>query len=51
VPEGAVSQITYPADLQMHGAAKLATPAVKVVFEKIGNDTEEQMTKVINQLI
>ena len=34
----------------MSGAAKLATPVVKVVFEKIGSDTEDDMTVVLNRL-
>lgn len=44
------SEITYHADVQMHGAAKLATPAVKLVFEKLGNDTKAQLTEVLNGL-
>ncbi|WP_353649918.1 SRPBCC family protein [Nakamurella sp. A5-74] len=50
VPNGAGSRITYTADLEMHGVAKLATPIVKVVFEKLGNDTEDQMSDVLNGL-
>ena len=47
---GAGSEITYRADLQMHGMAKLATPAMKLVFEKLAGDTEKQMTEVLNGL-
>jgi carbon monoxide dehydrogenase subunit G len=47
---GAGSMITYRADLAMKGAAKLLSPAMKVVFEKLANDTEEQMTAVLNGL-
>ena len=49
-PAGTGSAITYRADIEMHGAAKLATPVVKLVFEKIGSETEEQMTQVLNHL-
>lgn len=42
------SEITYTADLEMKGAAKLAAPAMKLVFEKLGNDTEEQLSQVLN---
>ena len=49
-PDGSGSQITYTADLDMHGAATLAAPAMKLVFEKLANDTEEQMTAVLNRL-
>lgn len=47
---GAGSVITYRADLEMNGAAKLLNPVMKVVFEKLANDTEKQMTTVLNQL-
>lgn len=50
LPEGSGSEITYHAEVEMKGVAKLATPAVKLVFEKLGNDTEKQMTAVINNL-
>ncbi|MFD5830932.1 SRPBCC family protein [Lentzea sp. NPDC060358] len=48
VPEGTGSKITYTNELHFHGAAKLATPIAKVVFEKLGNDTERQLTDVLN---
>jgi carbon monoxide dehydrogenase subunit G len=44
------SNVTYHADLEMHGVAKLASPAVKLVFEKLGSDTEKQLTEVLNGL-
>jgi carbon monoxide dehydrogenase subunit G len=47
---GGGSEITYDADIQMSGAAKLATPVVKLVFEKIGSDTEDDMITVLNRL-
>ncbi|MEO3935391.1 SRPBCC family protein [Dermatophilaceae bacterium Soc4.6] len=50
VPVGTGSEITYTAELEMHGAAKLATPVMKLVFEKLASDTEEQMTTVLNAL-
>lgn len=49
-PAGAGSEITYHVDLEMHGAAKLATPAMKIEFEHLANKTEKQMTEVINKL-
>jgi len=48
---GAGSVITYEADLEMKGAAKLLSPAMKIVFEKLANDTEKQMTTVLNGLL
>lgn len=50
VPEGTGSRVTYTSEVEMHGAAKLATPIVKLVFEKLGNDTEDQMTEALNRL-
>ena len=44
------TEITYEAVIEMSGAAKLTEPLVKVVFEKIGNDTEDDMTTVLNRL-
>ena len=47
---GAGSVITYEANLEMKGAAKLLSPAMKLVFEKLAGDTEEQLTSVLNAL-
>lgn len=50
VPSGGGSEVTYDANIQLKGAAKLATPVIKLVFEKIGSDTEDDMVKVLNGL-
>jgi hypothetical protein len=47
---GVTTELTYTADLEMKGAAKLATPAMKLIFEKLAGDTEKQMTEVLNKL-
>ncbi len=44
------SRITYTNELQFHGAARLAAPLAKLVFEKLGNDTEKQLVKTLNAL-
>jgi carbon monoxide dehydrogenase subunit G len=44
------SEVTYEAVIEMHGAAKLAAPLVKLVFEKVGNDTEDDMVRVLDGL-
>ena len=49
--DGGGSQVTYEAVIEMSGAAKLAAPAVKVVFEKVGNDTERDMTEALDRLV
>jgi carbon monoxide dehydrogenase subunit G len=50
VPDGSGSKLTYHADLEMNGAAKLLNPVMKLVFEKLANDTEKQMVTVLNGL-
>ncbi|KQT89513.1 polyketide cyclase [Marmoricola sp. Leaf446] len=50
VPHGSGSQVTYQAVIEMSGAAKLAAPLVKLVFEKVGNDTEDDMVRVLDAL-
>ncbi len=49
-PDGTGSKLTYRADLEMNGAAKLLNPVMKLVFEKLANDTEKQMVTVLNGL-
>jgi carbon monoxide dehydrogenase subunit G len=49
-PSDSGSEITYQAHLEMHGAAKLISPAMKLIFEKLGNDTQKQLTEVLNAL-
>jgi carbon monoxide dehydrogenase subunit G len=49
-PADSGSEVTYTADLDMKGLAKLATPAMKLLFEKLAHATEKQMTDVLNQL-
>lgn len=44
------SAITYHAEVEFHGVAKLATPFLKSEFEGLGDKTVEQMTRVINAL-
>jgi hypothetical protein len=34
----------------MKGAAKVLNPVMKIVFEKLANDVEKQMTAVLNRL-
>ncbi len=48
--DGPGSVITYVADLEMQGTAKLLNPVMKLVFEKLAGDTEKQMATVLNQL-
>jgi carbon monoxide dehydrogenase subunit G len=45
VPEGAGSQVTYHAHIVFNGIAKLAEPLMQRVFEKLGDETEEGITR------
>ncbi len=49
-PQDSGSVITYVADLEMLGTAKLLSPVMKLVFEKLAVDTERQMSSVLNEL-
>lgn len=49
VPREAGSEVTYEAAIKMD-AAKLASPIIKLVFEKVGNDTGDDMVRVLNGL-
>ena len=49
-PHESGSEVTYEAVIEMSGAAKLADPVVKLVFEKVGTDTEDDMTAALNRL-
>ena len=49
-PSGTGSELTYRANVELHGLSKIAAPAVKVVFEKLARDTVAQMTDVLNAL-
>ncbi|RYB93692.1 polyketide cyclase [Nocardioides oleivorans] len=49
-PDGTGSRVTYEAVIELKGAAKIADPIMKIVFEKIGSDTEDDMTTVLNRL-
>ena len=44
------SVITYRNELEMHGLNALFNPVLKLYFEKLANDTEKQLTSVLNRL-
>jgi carbon monoxide dehydrogenase subunit G len=47
---GEGTAITYRAHVEFHGLAKLAGPFLQSEFERLGDQTEKQMTRVINDL-
>lgn len=44
------SEITYHAEIELHGAAKLGAPVAKIEFERLGSKTEKQLTRAIAAL-
>ena len=45
------SVITYRNELEMHGLLSLLNPVLKLAFEKLANETEKQLTGVLNRLL
>jgi carbon monoxide dehydrogenase subunit G len=41
------TDITYHATIDFHGAAALATPIAKIVFEKLGDDTAASLVRIL----
>lgn len=44
------SVITYRNELEMHGMLVIFSLVMKLAFEKLANDTEKQLTSVLNRL-
>lgn len=42
------SEPTYRADIDLHGVSALATPVLKVVLERLGDQTQEQLRNVLD---
>ena len=45
-----VTTITYNATIEFHGLAKLVGPFLQSTFDKLADETEHQMTRVLNAL-
>jgi carbon monoxide dehydrogenase subunit G len=50
-PEGAGSLVTYEAELQMHGTARLLGPMVTRALKRLAGDTEMRLTAALNALL
>jgi carbon monoxide dehydrogenase subunit G len=48
--DGGGSEVTYRVDLEVHGLAKLATPVMRIEFEKLGTETAARLTEVLNRV-
>ncbi len=46
--ENGTAKLTYHATIEFHGAAKLASPIAKLVFEKVGKDTEDSLVRIFS---
>jgi carbon monoxide dehydrogenase subunit G len=44
------SDVCYHLNLEMHGLAKLATPVMKIEFEKLGDETASRLAGVLGKL-
>jgi carbon monoxide dehydrogenase subunit G len=44
------TEVTYRVELEMHGLAKLATPVMKIEFEKLGTESVAALGQTLNQL-
>lgn len=49
-PVAGGTRVTYHRELEMHGLAKLATPVMRMEFEKLGDETAARLTAVLNKL-
>jgi len=49
-PAAGGSEVTYHVDLEMHGLAKLATPVMRIEFEKLGDEAAARLTDALNRL-
>lgn len=46
-PSDGGSVITYRANIQLHGAARLFSPVMKLIFERLANETVTRMSTVL----
>jgi carbon monoxide dehydrogenase subunit G len=47
---GAGTSVTYRATIRFHGLARLADPLMQRVFNRIADETVDQLTRVLNAL-
>lgn len=47
-PDGTGSRIEYTAHVELHGISKVGTPAMKPMFNKLGDEVVENLTAVFN---
>jgi carbon monoxide dehydrogenase subunit G len=44
------TEVGYHVDLEMHGVAKLATPVMKIEFEKLATEATGRLAGILNRL-
>ena len=47
---GVADDVSPTGELDLHGPAKLISPVMKLIFERVATTTVHQMTQVLNQL-
>ena len=48
--EGAGSRVTYTADVEFNGLAKLGAPLMQLLFSRLAGDTETSLRDALNRL-
>jgi carbon monoxide dehydrogenase subunit G len=49
-PVAGGTEVTYHRELEVHGLAKLASPVMKIEFERLGTETATRLTGILNRL-
>jgi carbon monoxide dehydrogenase subunit G len=49
-PSGDGTQITYTSDVVFNGLAKLTDPIFSVIFQRLGNQTQDNLVRIIERL-
>ena len=49
-PAAGGAEVTYRVELEMHGLAKLATPVMKIEFEKLGTESAARLSQALSRL-
>lgn len=48
--DGGGSDVTYHAERELHGLAKLATPVLRVEFEKLATESVQRLIEILNRV-
>lgn len=48
--DGTTTEVTYTAEIVFHGAAKIADLPARLLFERVGDEVVENLTRILNGL-